>query len=88
VVRAELGGEGERYNFSDGQGSITSLAQLTQSPPASLTARYEYDAWGNYLAASGASYNSIGYTGQHFDGETGLMPLGMASVITHLASAA
>jgi YD repeat-containing protein len=26
VVRAELGGEGERYYFSDGQGSVTSLA--------------------------------------------------------------
>ncbi|HKU76413.1 MAG TPA: Ig-like domain-containing protein [Pyrinomonadaceae bacterium] len=76
VVRAQLGGEGERYYFSDGQGSITALAQLTQSPAASLTARYEYDAWGQYLASSGASYNSIGYTGQRFDNETGLMPLG------------
>jgi RHS repeat-associated protein len=75
VVRAELGGEGERYYFSDGQGSITSLAQLTQGV-ASLTARYEYEAWGNYLGSSGASYNSIGYTGQRFDSETGLMPLG------------
>lgn len=76
VLRAELAGEGERYYFSDGQGSITALAQLAQSPPASLTARYEYDAWGSYLGSSGASYNSIGYTGQRFDGETGLMPLG------------
>jgi RHS repeat-associated protein len=76
VVRAQFAGEGERYYFSDGQGSITSLAQQTQSPPASLTARYEYDAWGQSLASSGASYNSIGYTGQRFDGETGLMPLG------------
>ncbi len=76
VVRAQFGGEGERYYFSDGQGSVTALAQLTQSPPASLTARYEYDAWGQYLASSGASYNSIGYTGQRFDSETGLMPLG------------
>ncbi|MFL6546540.1 MAG: RHS repeat-associated core domain-containing protein, partial [Candidatus Udaeobacter sp.] len=76
VVRAELGGEGERYYFSDGQGSVTSLAQLTQSPPASLTARYEYDAWGNYLSGGGGSYNAIGYTGQRVDSETGLMPLG------------
>ena len=76
VVRAQFSGEGERYYFSDGQGSVTSLAQLTQSPPASVTARYEYDAWGQSLASSGASYNSIGYTGQRFDGETGLMPLG------------
>ena len=28
VLRAEFGGEGERYYFSDGQGSVTSLAQL------------------------------------------------------------
>ena len=76
VVRGELGGEGERYYFSDAQGSITSLARLGQSPAASLTARYEYDAWGSYLGSSGASYNSIGYTGQRFDAETGLMPLG------------
>lgn len=71
VVRAQLGGEGERYFFSDGQGSVTTLAQSS-----SVTARYEYDAWGQYLASSGASYNSIGYTGQRFDSETGLMPLG------------
>ncbi len=76
IVRAQFSGEGERYYFSDGLGSITSLAQLTQSPPASLTARYEYDAWGQSLGTSGASYNSISYTGQRFDGETGLMPLG------------
>jgi RHS repeat-associated protein len=76
VLRAQLGGEGDRYYFSDGQGSITSLAQLTQSPPAALTTRYEYDAWGNNLNTVGFSYNSIGYTGQRFDGETGLMPLG------------
>jgi hypothetical protein len=36
VIRAQLGDEGDRYYFSDGQGSITSLAQLTQSPPASF----------------------------------------------------
>ncbi|HEU4932662.1 MAG TPA: Ig-like domain-containing protein [Pyrinomonadaceae bacterium] len=71
VVRAQLGGEGERYYFSDGQGSVTSLAQAS-----AVTARYEYDAWGQYFASSGASYNSIGYTGQRFDNETGLMPLG------------
>jgi len=76
VLRAQLGGEGDRYYFSDGQGSITSLAQLTQSPPASLTTRYEYDAWGSYLAGTGFSNNAIGYTGQRYDGETGLMPLG------------
>jgi len=75
VVRGELNGEGERYYFSDGQGSITSLAR-TQGSAAVLTARYEYDAWGQYLGAAGASFNTIGYTGQRADSETGLMPLG------------
>lgn len=74
VVRAELGGEGERYYFGDGQGSTTSLARTQGS--ASVTARYEYDAWGQYIGSAGASFNSIGYTGQRADSETGLMPLG------------
>ena len=76
IVRAELGGEGSRHYFSDGQGSITGLAQQNTTTSSSLTASYEYDAWGNYLSAGGGSYNSIGYTGQRFDNETGLMPLG------------
>src|SRR5213595_221821 len=41
-----------------------------------LAASYEYDAWGNYLATSGTSGNELGYTGQHADAESGLMPLG------------
>jgi len=77
VIRAELGGEGSRYYFSDAQGSTTALAQKAAgSGSASYTAGYEYDAWGQYFATSGSSYNSIGYTGQHADYETGLMPLG------------
>src|SRR5882724_2621933 len=76
IVRAELGAEGSRHYFSDGQGSITGLAQQNTTTSSSLTASYEYDAWGNYLSVSGGSYNSIGYTGQRVDGETGLMPLG------------
>jgi RHS repeat-associated protein len=76
VVRAELGVEGTRHYFSDGQGSITGLAQQSTTTSSSLTASYEYDAWGNYLSAGGGSYNLIGYTGQRVDSETGLMPLG------------
>jgi RHS repeat-associated protein len=77
MVRAELGdGEGTRRYFSDGLGSITALGQQDGPSTSSLTATYEYDAWGNYLSTSGGSFNSIGYTGQRVDGETGLMPLG------------
>jgi RHS repeat-associated protein len=75
VLRAELSGEGERYYFGDAQGSITALAR-TQQSSGSVTARYEYDAWGQYVGSGGASFNSIGYTGQRADSETGLMPLG------------
>jgi RHS repeat-associated protein len=76
VVRAELGGEGSRHYFGDGLNSVTALAQQNTATTSSLTATYEYDAWGNYFNTSGASNNSIGYTGQRVDGETGLMPLG------------
>jgi RHS repeat-associated protein len=76
VVRAELGGEGSRHYFSDGLSSITALAQQNTTTTSSLTATYEYDAWGNYFNTAGVSNNSIGYTGQRVDGETGLMPLG------------
>jgi RHS repeat-associated protein len=71
LVRGELGGEGERFYFSDAQGSITGLAQGS----GGLATRNEYDAWGEKILA-GASYNRIGYTGQYRDEETGLMALG------------
>lgn len=78
VVRAELGGgEGSRYYFSEAQGSVTALARKAAgSLPTAFTAGYEYEAWGQYLSTSGSSSNSIGYTGQRVDGETGFMPLG------------
>jgi RHS repeat-associated protein len=71
-----LGGEGTRHYFSDGLNSVTALGQQPTTTSSSLTAAYEYDAWGNYFSTSGGSNNTIGYTGQRFDGETGLMPLG------------
>ena len=76
VVRAELGGEGSRHYFGDGSKSVTALAQQDGATSSSLTATYEYDTWGNYFSTTGASNNVIGYTGQRYDGETGLMPLG------------
>ncbi|HEV8187414.1 MAG TPA: Ig-like domain-containing protein [Pyrinomonadaceae bacterium] len=77
VARAELGnGEGSRHFFSDALGSITALSQKTTTTTSNLTATYEYDAWGQYFASAGSSFNAIGFTGQRFDGESGLMPLG------------
>lgn len=76
VLRAELGGEGSRHYFSDGVNSVTALSQQNTTTSSNVTATYEYDAWGNYFNTVGVSNNSIGYTGQRVDGETGLMPLG------------
>jgi RHS repeat-associated protein len=75
VVRAEFENEGGRFYFSDAIGSTTALSGVSQGT-ASVSARYEYDAWGQIIGASGTSSNQIGYTGQRLDGETGLMPLG------------
>jgi RHS repeat-associated protein len=72
VLRGELAGEGARYYFSDGQGSVTALAAAGGQSPA---ARYEYDAWGERVA-TGASANLVGYTGQRLDPETGLVAAG------------
>ncbi|MDX6694606.1 MAG: hypothetical protein QOF02_2209 [Blastocatellia bacterium] len=74
IIRSEFGGEGERYNFTDALGSVTALAQ--RGSTSSLTASYEYDAWGAAMGSSGSSVNAIGYTGQRVDSESGLMPLG------------
>ena len=75
LLRAEFAQEGARYYFADGQGSVTALAGVANGS-ASAAARYEYDAWGESLGASGGSANAVGYTGQRRDPETGLMPLG------------
>ena len=71
-LRGELGGEGERLYYSDAAGSITSLG-LSNGGAAT---RYEYDAWGEVIASEGASLNTVLYTGQRLDAETGLMALG------------
>jgi RHS repeat-associated protein len=74
LLRSELGSEGERFYLHDGQGSVTSLATVSGST-ASLASRYEYDAWGVMFNAPTTSANRVGYTGQRFDSETGLMVL-------------
>jgi RHS repeat-associated protein len=72
IVKANLAGEGERYYFSEGQGSVTMLATATQS----LAQRTEYEAWGEVLAQTNSSVNAVGYTGARRDSESGLLALG------------
>jgi RHS repeat-associated protein len=71
VVKSEFVANGEsNYHFTDALGSVTSLT----NNDGSLTSRSDYDAFG--LQTGGSSANSIGYTGQRLDNETGLMALG------------
>ncbi|MBV8859487.1 MAG: Ig-like domain-containing protein [Acidobacteria bacterium] len=74
LVRSTLSGEGERWHFSDGLGSVTALSAVSGGQPG-LATRYEYGAWGEVLLA-GNSSNQFGYTGQRLDGETGLTAMG------------
>lgn len=67
--------EGARYYFSDALGSTTALAGNV-SNSWTATNSYAYDGWGKVTGAIGSSNNSIGYTGQRLDAETGLMALG------------
>jgi RHS repeat-associated protein len=79
LVRSELQGEGARWHFGDGQGSVTSLSSVEQgasSLVARVAARYEYNPWGEIVSGGATSVNQFAYTGQRLDGETGLMPLG------------
>jgi RHS repeat-associated protein len=75
LVRADLPGEGERWYFSDGLGSVTALSGRVEGAQG-VTARYEYGAWGQVIGSAGGSANPYLYTGQRLDAETGLMPLG------------
>jgi RHS repeat-associated protein len=72
IVKSEFVANGEsNYHFTDALGSVTSLTNNA----GSLTSRSDYDAFGLQTGGSGSS-NSIGYTGQRLDNETGLMALG------------
>ena len=71
IVKSEFANGENNLHFTDALGSVTSLA----NPNGSLTARNEYDAFG-LQSSSNQSANSIGYTGQRLDNETGLMALG------------
>jgi RHS repeat-associated protein len=71
IIKSEFVANGEsNYHFTDALGSVTSLT----NNQGSLTSRSDYDAFG--LQTGNGSSNSIGYTGQRLDSETGLMALG------------
>jgi RHS repeat-associated protein len=78
VIRGDFKNEGERYYFTDAVGSVTALAQRTGTgtPATGFASTYDYDAWGNFTSTGSASGNTLGYTGQHIDAESGLMALG------------
>ncbi len=71
IVRSEFSNGENNFHFTDALGSVTALAGTN----GSLTSRSEYDAFG-LQSSSSQTANSIGYTGQRLDNETGLMALG------------
>lgn len=71
IVKSEFANGENNFHFTDALGSVTSLIDTN----GSLTSRNEYNAFGE-VATNGSSNNSIGYTGQRLDNETGLMALG------------
>ena len=75
VVKGELRNEPTNYYFSDALGSTTNLSQINGTQSFS-TSTSEYDSFGKVNNQTGASANTIGYTGQRLDTETGLMALG------------
>ena len=71
IIKSEFSNGENNYHFTDASGSVTSLANAS----GVLTARNDYDAFG-LQSSSSQTANSIGYTGQRLDSETGLMALG------------
>jgi RHS repeat-associated protein len=60
--------EGRQFYHFDALGSTVNLSK----PDASLQARYQYDAWGNFRTESGSSFNAYTFTGHEKDRETDL----------------
>ena len=60
--------QGRQFYLFDSLGSVTDLTGLD----GTLKASYQYDAWGNLRAQTGASFNVFGFTGHERDDETGL----------------
>jgi RHS repeat-associated protein len=71
IVKSEFANGENNFHYTDALGSVTAIANTASG---TLT-RNEYNAFGE-LSTSGNTANSIGYTGQRLDNETGLMALG------------
>jgi RHS repeat-associated protein len=74
VVKGDFAAEGSKYFFTNALGSTSALAGKVGGN-WTATNSYDYDSWGK-ATATGDTSNSIGYTGQRLDRETGLMALG------------
>ena len=71
IVKSEFSNGENHFHFTDALGSVTALANTDNSS----IKKNEYDAFG-LQSSSEQTANSIGYTGQRLDKETGLMALG------------
>jgi RHS repeat-associated protein len=82
LIRGEFGATTQTslWYYSDALGSVTALSNSS----GTIQTAYGYNAWGERTVGSdwgGAgsplnNLNAVGYTGQFFDNETGLQPLG------------
>jgi RHS repeat-associated protein len=64
-------GQAWTYELPDGLGSVRQLADAQ----GYLVQRYEYGPFGEMLASEGQRTNSLRYTGEQWDGDTGLLYL-------------
>jgi RHS repeat-associated protein len=79
LLRGTFGAQSLWY-YSDALGSVTALSNAS----GTIQTAYGYNAWGERTVGSDwggvgsplNNLNAIGYTGQFFDNETGLQPLG------------
>jgi RHS repeat-associated protein len=60
--------EGRAYYLFDALGSVSNLMNTA----GAIQARYQYDAFGNYRAQAGSSFNRFAFTGHEKDNETNL----------------
>ncbi len=60
--------QGRAFYHFDTLGSIANLTDAN----GSVTARYQYDAWGIVTDKTGTAFNPFGFTGQELDEATGL----------------
>ncbi len=60
--------EGRQFYLFDALGSVANLT----TPAGAVQARYQYDAFGNFRAQAGSSFNRFTFTGHEKDNETNL----------------